>query len=170
MSEDTIIEKEVDNDGRPLRFGQRQLLKRQAGGQSDPIQTEAPKGGRPDRSKPARVKFNDRNRISFSNLDPDYVYRVVNDKEGRIEKMQSIGYDFVESDEQIGDFRVAEASKLGKAVSKPVGNGVNGYLMKIPKDFYEEDRKAKDERIDATEAAFKPSKSKDEYGPGLTNG
>jgi hypothetical protein len=171
MTEETTTEvarmEEVMPEG--LSFGQRQLWKRTHGGQKTTPKDVAPNGGRPDRSKSVRVKFNDRNRISFSNLDPNYVYRVVNDREGRIDKMQTIGYDFVQADEQIGDYRVAEGSKLGSAVSKPVGGGVNGYLMRIPKEYYEEDRKAKDDKINASEAAFKPQKSKDEYGPGLTN-
>ena len=131
--------------------------------------SEAPVEVRPERSKPKRVKFNDRNRISFSDLDPNYVYRVVNDKAGRIARMQEIGYEFVESDEQLGDYRVAEGSKMGKAVSKPVGGGINGYLMRIKKEFYEEDRKEKDRRVDDVEAALKPKKDKGEYGTGLTN-
>lgn len=124
---------------------------------------------RPDRSKPQRVKFADRNRISFSNMDPDYVYRVVNDKDGRIAKLQGIGYELVQDDEQIGDYRVAEGSKLGRAVSKPVGNGVTGYLMKIRKDFYEEDQNEKSAVVDKIEKALKPNSSKEEYGTGLTN-
>jgi hypothetical protein len=159
---------EVMPDG--LSFGQRQLWKRQHGGQKNaPASNPALSGGRPDRSKPMRVKFADRNRISFDNMDPDYVYRVVSDKDGRIEKMQTFGYEFVESDEPIGDYRVAEGSKMGSAVSKPVGGGITGYLMRTRKEFYDEDQKAKAGRVDATEAALKPAKSKEEYGPGLTN-
>jgi len=128
-----------------------------------------PQGGRPDRSKPMRVKFADRNRVSYNNMDPDYMYRLVNDKDGRIERLQQIGYELVQSDEHIGDYRVAEGSKMGSAVSKPVGNGTTGYLMKIRKEFYMEDRKAKDEVIAHSERAMKPDKSKNETGPGLTN-
>ena len=124
---------------------------------------------RPNRSKPTRVKFNNRNKISFDGMDPNYVYRVVNDKDGRIAKMEEIGYELVESDGQIGDYRVAEGSKMGRALSKPVGNGVTGYLMRIPKEYYDEDQAEKAKRVDSSEAALKPQKTKEEYGPGLTN-
>jgi hypothetical protein len=148
-----------------------QIISKRKGGRPrrlSVLSVKAPEAARPERSKPKRVKFNDRNRISFTGLDPDFVYRVVNDKAGRIERMQEIGYEFVESDEQLGDYRVAEGSKMGRAVSKPVGGGVNGYLMRIKKEFYEEDRIEKDKRIDAVESALKPSKAKGEYGTGLT--
>jgi hypothetical protein len=165
---------EVKTDGKEpvLRFGQRQLLKRQAGGQKEPInrpvrESISPEGG--VRGKSKRVKYSDRNRISFSNLDPDYVYRVVNDKDGRIDKMQSIGYEFVESDDQIGDYRAAEGSKMGKAVSKPVGNGTIGYLMRTKMEYYDEDQAEKSKRVDAIESALKPRKEKEEYGTGLTS-
>jgi hypothetical protein len=162
--EETIVEKEVEVRQKP-----QVISKRQAGRPKRPsLAVSAPEGERPNRSKPKRVKFNDRNRISFSGMHPDFVYRVVNDKPGRIERMQEIGYEFVESDEQLGDYRVAEGSKLGKAVSKAVGGGVNGYLMRIKKEFYDEDRKAKDERVDSIESALKPKKSEGEYGTGLT--
>lgn len=184
MSEESIaVQETVEIPERPvIRKGFPGHTKRKSGGHKRPLRKVVgkpavfgkvppdPIGERPDRSKPTRVKFADRNRISFSNLDPDYVYRVVNDKDGRIDKLQGFGYEFVESDEQIGDYRVAEGSKLGKAVSKPVGNGVNGYLMRIKKEFYDEDQAAKAKRVDASEAALKPRKEKDEYGPGLTNG
>ena len=43
------------------------------------------------------------------------------------------------------------------------------YLMRIPKEYYEEDRKAKDTHISASESALRPKKEKEEYGTGLTN-
>ena len=153
--------------------GQKKRVKRKPVGGSRSIavisrgdsDNEAPRTSR----TPKRVKFADRNRISFAGMDPNYVYRVVNDKDGRIQKMQGIGYEFVEDDENIGDYRVAEGSKMGSAVSKPVGNGVTGYLMKIRKEFYDEDQKAKAAKVDEIEKALKPSPVKGEYGPGVTN-
>ena len=125
---------------------------------------------RPNRSNPARVPMHQRNRISFSGLDDNFVYRVFNDvSEGeRIKSAQAAGYDFVLSDEQLGDSRVAEAGKIGKAVSKHVGNGTRGYLMRIPKELYLEDQASKQQQVDATEAAMKPDKAKNQYG-GLSN-
>lgn len=126
---------------------------------------------RPDRSKPARVPMHQRNRLSFSGVDDNFVYRVFNDvDEGeRIKSAQAAGYEFVESQENLGDVRVADATKLGAKVSKHVGNGVRGYLMRIPKNLYEEDQAAKQLQVASTEAAMKPDKAKNQYGDGLSN-
>jgi hypothetical protein len=127
------------------------------------------KDARPDRSKPARTPLGTRNRLTFKNLDPDYVYRVINDKDDRLKRATDGGYEFVESTESLGDKMAAEATKMGKNVSKPVGHGVTGYLMRIKKEWYEEDQKNKQSQVNATEQTMKPNKSKEEYGPGLTN-
>jgi hypothetical protein len=166
----------VEKPPRPVS----RFTKRKSGGHKRPVRRvigipavkgspPAPQGERPDRSKPARTKYSDRNRISFDGLDPEYVYRAVNDTPGRIDKFKNMGYEFVESDKQLGDYRVAEGSKMGKAVSKPVGNGINCYLMRTKKEYYEEDQAEKAKRVDSIEAALKPAKTKEEYGPGLTN-
>jgi hypothetical protein len=146
-------------------FGQRQLIKRLTGAQ----QRSAEPAKRPDRSKSTRVKLADRNRIRFDNMEPGYHYHVFNDTPGRLEKMQSVGYEFVESDEPLGDFRVAEGSKLGRAVSKQVGGGQKGYLMRIKEEYYEEDKAEKAKRVDVTESALRPKKENGEYGSGVTN-
>lgn len=172
MSEEIITNEAQPEEPTPTKRprGNPNFTKRHAGGQKQASpETQHPQGIRPDRSKPKRVTLKERNIISYSNLDPDYVYRVVNDKPGKIDQAQKIGYELVESDEQIGDYGAAEGSKLGKAVSKAVGGGTKGYLMRIKKEFYEEDRAAKDKIIDATEQAMKPNKANGEYGPGVTN-
>lgn len=124
---------------------------------------------RPDRSKPVRVKYADRNLLTFEGLDPNFRYYGATDKPGNIEKMKRAGYELVESDKPLGDFRVADGSKMGKAVSKPSGGGFTTYLMRIPREFYDEDRKAKDDHVNRIEKSLQPNKAKDEYGPGLTS-
>lgn len=121
----------------------------------------------PDR--PKRTPLGARNRLSFGKQDPNYVYRVINDQDDRLVLAQEAGYEFVTGDDKLGDARVAEGGKIDSRVSKPVGNGVRGYLMRIPKEYYEEDQAAKAARIDETEKAMKPDARKGQYGSGLTN-
>jgi hypothetical protein len=135
----------------------------------DIMENQVSKDARPDRSKPVRTPLGTRNRLTFKNLDPDYVYRVVSDKDGRLARAQDGGYEFVESQDSLGDQMAAEATKMGKNVSKPVGHGVTGYLMRIKKELYDEDQAAKQQQVLATESTMKPNRSKEEYGPGLTN-
>lgn len=119
--------------------------------------------------RPKRTPLGARNRLTFGEQDPNFVYRVINDQDDRLKAAQEAGYEFVMGDGQLGDTRVAEGGKVDSRISKPVGNGVRGFLMRIPREYYEEDQKAKADRIDATERAMKPNPAKGEYGPGLTN-
>lgn len=119
---------------------------------------------RPDRAAKKRVPFGSKNRLSFNGLDPDFYYRVFNDTDDRISRALEAGYEHVESNERLGDSRVAESSLPGAQVAKPVGGGVTGYLMRIPREYYEEDQKVKEERLLETEKAMDPDASKNQYG------
>ena len=119
--------------------------------------------------RPKRVPLGQRNRLSFGNQDPNFVYRVINDQDERLQQAQEAGYEFVVSDAPLGDKRAAEGGKIDSRVSKPVGNGVRGFLMRIPKEYYEEDQNAKMAKVDDMEKALKPDARKGEYGEGLQN-
>jgi hypothetical protein len=120
-------------------------------------------------NRPQRTPLGARNRLTFGEQDPNFVYRVINDQDDRLKQAQEAGYEFVVSDAKLGDTRAAEGSAIDSRVSKPVGNNTRGFLMRIPKEFYQEDQKAKADKVDATEQAMKPKKAKGEYGDGLTN-
>lgn len=120
-------------------------------------------------NRPKRTPLGARNRLSFDNQDPNFVYRVINDVDDRLQRAQEAGYEFVASAESLGDKRAAEGGKIDSRVSKPVGNGVRGFLMRMPREYYEEDQLAKQSQVDDTERAMKPNTSKGEYGEGLTN-
>jgi hypothetical protein len=119
--------------------------------------------------RPKRTPLGMANRLTFKGLNPAYNYRVINDKDGRLQRAIDGGYEFVESTEELGDVRVADATKIGSKVSKPVGHGITGYLMRIKREWYDEDQSKKQERVDEIERSMKPAKAKEEYGPGLTN-
>jgi len=139
---------------------------------------ETLKNERPDRSERKRTPLSQRNRISFRTED-GFHYHLINDKDGRLQKAVEGGYEFVESDRNLGDPIVGTAKKVGKRVSMPVGNGTTGYLMRIKNEWYEEDQKAKTKLVDDSEQAIKsPKKSAKEalasgsetikeYGEGL---
>lgn len=130
---------------------------------------ETAKTNRPNRSEKKRVPLGARNRLSFQNLDPEFKYRVINDTDDRLVRAQEAGYEFVESDDRLGDVRVAEGSVPGSKVAKPVGNGMTGYLMRIPKEYYQEDQKTKSDKVDQLEKSMTPDKNRDQYGEGLEN-
>jgi hypothetical protein len=121
------------------------------------------------KDRPKRVPLGQRNRLSFGKQDPNFVYRVINDQDERLSQAQEAGYEFVVSDEPLGDKRAAEGGKIDSRVSKPVGNNTRGYLMRIPKEFYTQDQNEKMGKIDEMEKALKPDKKAGQYGEGLQN-
>jgi hypothetical protein len=123
---------------------------------------------RPDRSKKERVPLGARNRLGFRNLDKRFHYHLINDQDDRLARAQEAGYEFVESDEKMGDTRVAEGTTLGSRVSKPVGNDTTGYLMRIPMKFYNEDQAAKEANLVEKEEDMQPKTTDGQYGAGVT--
>lgn len=97
--------------------------------------------------------------------DPNYVYRFVNDTGSRIANFQSAGYEFVEdSSLVVGDSRVFDPSDLGSSKRVTSNDGTVSYLMRIKKEFYEEDQAAKAAMISETEAAMKREATQGTYG------
>lgn len=127
---------------------------------------------RPDRSKKERQPLGQRARLTFrGDMEEGYNYRVINDKDDRLTMALEGGYEFVESKEKLGDNSAAEATAIGKRVSKPVGGGTQGFLMRIPNEFFLADKAAKEASIKETEANMHPNKTnvEDAYGKGITN-
>lgn len=84
--------------------------------------------------------------------NPAYVYRYVKDSEeagSRILRFQQGGYEFVRSDEEdleIGSEQVYKSNNFGSIIAVKEGNGYL-YLMKIKKEWYDEDQAAKEKDI-----------------------
>ena len=88
--------------------------------------------------------------------DPNYVYRFVNDTGSRIANIQAAGYEIVKDDElTVGDSRVFDPSDLGSGKKVTSNDGTVSYLMRIKKEYYEEDQAAKQNYINETERAMK---------------
>jgi hypothetical protein len=100
--------------------------------------------------------------IDPKDKDPDYSYRIVNDKAGRINMFRDAGWEVVEKRGglQVGDPQAGVSSQLGAVVTKSVGNGETGYLMRIKKEFYKEDQKVKADKIKAAEEGLKLEQTK----------
>ena len=97
--------------------------------------------------------------------DPSYVYRFVNDTGSRIQNFKAAGYEFVTGDDLIvGDNRVSDAADLGSAKRVISNDGTTSYLMRIKKDWYEEDQASKAAAIKEQEAAMKQEASAGMYG------
>ena len=96
--------------------------------------------------------------------DPNFEYRFVNDIGGRLQILQEAGYELVKDDSiSVGDGRITN-TELGSVKSVTSNDGTKSYLMRIKKEFYQEDQAAKFARIDEQENAMKKDASSGMYG------
>jgi len=102
-----------------------------------------------------RTPIGVRNRLTVSNKDPNFEYRIVNDKDDRIERFKEGGWELVSKEEgTIGDKRLDVASSEGSYAAIAVGKGDKACLMRIKKEWYAEDQQAKMDQIAATEQSM----------------
>lgn len=96
--------------------------------------------------------------------DADYEYRFVNDTGSRIANFQQAGYEIVSDlDLVVGDSRVSDATSVGSGKYVTSNDGTVSYLMRIKKEWFNEDQKAKAARIAETERAMNKDSASD-YG------
>ena len=101
--------------------------------------------------------------LTVSNKDPNYEYRWVNDIPGRIQRFMDGGWEVVNHDTEVGGEAVDKGSRLGSAVTKSVGGITTAVLMRILKEWYDEDQVAKQEAVKALEATMQ-QKAEADYG------
>jgi hypothetical protein len=136
-----------------------------------------PKAGRPPQKsgvQASRVSYKDRRKTATNNRDPNFHYRIFNaDDEkyaGRLEQAQQMGYIYANDGETLGDGQGVEASSIGSSIGTHVGHGTRGVLMKIPKEYYQEDQAAKQAEVDQSEMGMVDDElrnASDMYGEGL---
>jgi len=120
-------------------------------------------------NRPKRVPVSEanRNKLYVAGLDQEnFVYRWVNDKDGRLAIFLGAGYEFVDQNgNAVGDGGVDNSTGTSSKFTKGVGGGVTAYLMRIPRDIWEEDQKTKEKEIKEKEATMKQDMKKaSDYG------
>jgi hypothetical protein len=111
------------------------------------------------KERPKRAPLEGRSRLKIRNPDPNYHYRIVNanldNDPDRVERLQDIGYEVVPKDAvgQVQEKRVDDPSALGSAGQISVGQGTKAVVMRIPKDWFNDDQRAKQAEIDEQEAS-----------------
>jgi hypothetical protein len=121
--------------------------------------------------KKKRVPLRRRNVLTIEDKykREDFEYRFVNDREDRIEVFEEAGWEKVMDEDQvieIGDDSIRREVRDGTAVTKNVGGGRVAYLMKIPKDIYDEEQAIKQREIEQSEEAMRQTalNEKGRYG------
>jgi len=120
------------------------------------------------RTKRERIPFGDnRLRLDVKLRNPadreKFVYRWVNDQDGRPEMAEQGGYAFVQKDEVLGvgqtelhQGNTDLNSRVSKVVGRAEGNvPIRAYLMKIPREWYDEDQAAKADKLKAVDRAIR---------------
>jgi len=96
--------------------------------------------------------------IDRSSLDANFEYRNVRGNPANLQRYIDAGYDFVTEDMQVGDSGIMRGSQTDSRVSVPSGDSNDRlFLMRIPKEFYDDDQLLKQKAIDKKEEALKPS-------------
>ena len=113
-----------------------------------------------------RTPLANRSVLGIKGKEPGYVYRIVNDTGDRVASFQEQGYEIVtDSSITIGDSRVGKASADGSPVQVAVGNGIDGYLMRIKEEYYKEDQAYKEQKLSELEQSMrKEAKDISDYG------
>lgn len=122
--------------------------------------------------RPKRVPIHAQRDQMTTDQRPGFIRRWVNDVPGRVEKFLRGGYEIVKNDDvKVGDGGVTDNNiALGTGARKNVGrtrigDGTHAVLMEIPEDLYEEDQKAKQAVVDATDKVLKRNiRENDFYG------
>lgn len=117
--------------------------------------------------KPRRTSISGtRNVLTVSGKEPGFEYRIVNDDGDRISQFEEMGYEVVRDQNiKVGDRRIASPTKEGSPVQVSVGNGMKAFVMRIPKDWYDEDQAAKAKHVDDIErGTLKEAREAADYG------
>jgi hypothetical protein len=109
-------------------------------------------------ARPRRQSIGKRNRLSVKDQDPNYVYRIVNVVDDRVEQFIEQGYEIAPA--AVGDKRVDNGTPLGSQKQISVGNETKAIVMRQRKDYYAEDQAAKQASIDALEATMNQTAKK----------
>lgn len=103
--------------------------------------------------------------LKVEGKDPNRVYRIFNDTGTRLQQQVEYGWDIVSSEE----VKIGTRSDVGAGTRASITvdrtEGTQGVVMSIPKEWYEEDQRAKQDKIDEKESQlFKQDETQGNYG------
>jgi hypothetical protein len=117
------------------------------------------------RGRTQRVPVGTRNVLTVAGKDPNYEYRIINDSGDRVQEFLDAGYELVDKDSvRVGDKRVNSASSEGSVSQISVGQGQKAYVVRIKREWFEEDQARKQARVNEMENATKAKALDGTYG------
>lgn len=115
--------------------------------------------------RPQRVPVGTRNVLKVQGKDPAYEYRFINDSGDRVAEFLDAGYVIESADAvRVGDKRTGKATPEGSLAQYSVGQGQKALLVKIKKEWYDEDQAKKQQRVAEQERATKDKALDGTYG------
>jgi len=117
--------------------------------------------------RPARIPVGYRPKLAVVGKDPNFVYRFINDTPGRIALFKQGGWELCTNDEvDVGNFRAEESHGEGSLACVTVdgGTGMKAYVMKIKKEWFDEDQRHWEKEAAANEETLRPNYNDGEYG------
>jgi len=117
------------------------------------------------RGRPQRVPVGTRNVLTVADKDVNYEYRIINDSGDRVQEFLDAGYEIVAKDSvRVGDKRVNSATSEGSLAHLSVGQGQKAFVVRIKKEWYEEDQARKQIKVNEMENATKAKALDGTYG------
>ncbi len=118
-----------------------------------------------EKGRKPRVPFGaHRTKLQVESTIPGYHLLLFNDQDGRIQRAERGGYEYVMSDEvpELGEGELHQKnsdlnSKVSKIVSRD-GSELRAFLMKIKQEWYDEDQKVKQKRNDKVDEEMRQGK------------
>ncbi len=112
-----------------------------------------------------RTPIGTRSVLTVVGKDPNFVYRIINDSGDRVQEFMDAGYELVNNDSvKVGDKKVNKASSEGSLSQVSVGQGQKAFVVRIKKEWYEEDQAAKQVRVNELEDSTKAKALDGTYG------
>lgn len=116
-------------------------------------------------SRVKRTPIGTRNVLTVAGKDANYVYRIINDSGDRVQEFMEAGYELVKDDSvKVGDKRVNKTSSEGSVSQVSVGQGQKAFVVRIKKEWYDEDQAQKQLRVDELENSTKAKALDGTYG------
>ena len=128
---------------------------------------QRPQVGESRAKRPERIPVSgNRDILAVQNQDPAYIYRWVNDVDDRLYRFEQGGWEKLYGDIKVGQVSADSSKGASSIITKNVGAGRTAYLMRIRREWYEEDQSTKSKQIAEMEKAMlaKERNSEGRYG------
>lgn len=112
-----------------------------------------------------RTPVSRKNILTVQGKDPNYHYRIVNDVGDRVQSFIDAGYELVPDDKvRVGDKRINKTSSEGSISHLSVGQGDKAFVMKIKKEWFDEDQATKQAEVNRMEETARQTALDGTYG------